>query len=109
MTKKQTINNVEWTKIGNLEWSKDIGEMDWEKACEKCKELGGRLPTRLELLDLLDNHRQEAEAMDDWYWSSTEYNSTYAWYVAFNNGSVYANYDKDHSFSVRCVRDIINS
>jgi len=35
MTKKQTINNVEWTKIGNLGWSKDIGEMDWEKACEK--------------------------------------------------------------------------
>jgi hypothetical protein len=49
MTKKQTINNVEWTKIGNLGWSKDIGEMDWEKACEECKRLGGRLPARVEL------------------------------------------------------------
>jgi hypothetical protein len=121
MTKKQTISQrldaieeklgmreiqPKWTKIGNLGWSKDIGEMDWEKACEKCKELGGRLPTRLELLDLLDNHRQEAEAMDDWYWSSTEYNSSYAWYVYFHDGDVTSANDKSFSFSVRCVRDI---
>ena len=94
-----------WTKIGNLNWSEDLGEMAWYKANEKCKELGGRLPTRVELIDLYDNYREECEGMSDFYWSSTEYGSYNAWYVSFYSGKVDGG-GKGVSFSVRCVRDI---
>jgi uncharacterized protein (TIGR02145 family) len=109
MTKQQTINNVEWTKIGNLEWSEYLGEMNWKQACEECKRLGGRLPARDKLINLYDNYWNEARMENDWYWSSTEYGSSYAWYVYFNSGGVDGNASKNYSFSVRCVRDIINS
>jgi prepilin-type N-terminal cleavage/methylation domain-containing protein len=36
------------------------------------------------------------------YWSSTEYNATYAWNVLFTNGFV-GSYSKTNSFRVRCV------
>ena len=49
------MKKIKWTKIGNLKWSEDLGEMTWDKAKEKCKEIGGRLPTRVELIDLYDN------------------------------------------------------
>jgi len=93
-----------WTKIGNLNWSEDLGKMTWDQAKEKCQELGGRLPTRVELIDLYDNHSQCRE-MENCCWSSTEYNSSNAWNVTFYNGNATYNY-KYNSFSVRCVRDI---
>ena len=37
---------TKWTKIGDLEWSEPLGEMDWYEATKKCEEMGGRLPTR---------------------------------------------------------------
>jgi len=92
-----------WKKIGNFEFSEDLGEMNWDDATKKCKEIGGRLPTRGELLDLFDNHREELGMVDS-YWSSTG-GSSYAWSVVFSNGSVsYRN--KRNSFSVRCVRKV---
>ena len=97
------MKKIKWTKIGNLKWSEDLGEMTWDQAKEKCKEIGGRLPTRVELIDLYDNHREECEKMEDYYWSSTEYNSTHAWYVNFTYGNAYY-HNRDNSFSVRCVR-----
>ena len=102
------MTKTKWTKINNLEWSEDLGEMNWEKAKAKCEELGGRLPTRLELIDLYDNHWGECKTMHNFlYWSSTEYNSYYAWNVHFNVGSVeYSN--ETNSFLVRCVRPIKN-
>jgi hypothetical protein len=109
MPKKQTINNVEWTKIGNLEWSEELGSMPWEQACEECKRLGGRLPARDKLINLYDNYWNEARMENDWYWSSTEYYSNYAWGVSFGSGGVSNINNRDGSFSVRCVRDIINS
>ena len=39
---------------------------------------------------------------NDWYWSSTEYNSSYAWGVGMNYGSVGSN-DKYSSYRVRAV------
>jgi hypothetical protein len=123
MTKKQTISQrldaieeklgmreiqPKWTKIGNLEWSEELGSMPWEQACEECKRLGGRLPARDKLINLYDNYWNEARMKNDWYWSSTEYNSNSAWYVYFHDGDVNG-YSKATSFSVRCVRDIINS
>jgi len=106
MTKKLiTKEHHTWTRIGKLEWSEDLGEMDWDEATKKCKEMGGRLPTRAELLDLYDNHREECKEMGGSYWSSTEYNSYNAWGVNFYNGFVYSNF-KCYSFSVRCVREV---
>jgi len=106
MTKKLiTKEHHAWTRIGNLEWSEDLGEMDWDEATKKCKEMGGRLPTRVELIDLHDNHREECEEMEDGYWSSTECGSDYAWLVYFLVGNVYYN-GKTGSLLVRCVREV---
>jgi len=106
MTKKLiTKEHHTWTRIGKLEWSEDWGEMDWDEATKKCKEMGGRLPTRVELIDLHDNHREECEEMEDGYWSSTESSSNSARGVNFNLGLVY-NDTKTLSFSVRCVREV---
>ena len=96
-----------WQKIGELKWSKNLGEMDWYEANKKCEELGGRLPTRLELIDLVDNHAEEIEDWDKKYnfWSSTEnhINSANAWYVSLNYGNTNY-YDKTtSSYYARCV------
>ena len=43
-----------------------------------------------------------------YWWSSTEYDATYAWYrrMYYGYGSVYRNYNnRRYGFSVRCVRD----
>jgi len=43
-----------------------------------------------------------------YFWSSTESNSSYAWYrlLSFNSSGVYRDYtNKDYGFSVRCLRD----
>ena len=44
-----------------------------------------------------------------YFWSSSEYNSTHAWYrrLNFDDTQVFRyNYNKRFGFSVRCVRDI---
>ena len=70
---KLSKEEIKWTRIGDLEWSEDLGEMNWYDAVEKCEELGGRLPTRVELMDLYDNHRDECkDFVANLYWSSTE-------------------------------------
>jgi uncharacterized protein (TIGR02145 family) len=46
---------------------------------------------------------------DAYFWSSTEYSSDYAWYriLGYYFSNVYRNYyDKQHGFSVRCIRDL---
>jgi hypothetical protein len=43
----------------------------------------------------------------EYYWSSSEYSSNYAWYLNFSNGYVYYRGSKDYgSGQVRFVRDI---
>ena len=37
----------------------------------------------------------------DWYWSSTEYSSGYAWYVNVSNGGIYLNVSKTGTVKVR--------
>ena len=39
--------------------------------------------------------------INDWYWSSTEYSSNYAWLVNVSNGGVYYYYNKTYSNRVR--------
>jgi len=98
-----------WQKVGNLEWSEPIGMMTWKKACKKCEEIGGRLPTRVELVELADNHQEEIK---DWetghcFWSATTVSggTHYAWGVYLYNGSTHHG-AKTGEYDSRCVRDI---
>jgi len=98
---------IKWTKIGDLEWSEDLGLMDWFQATKKCKKLGGRLPTRMELMDLYDNHGEECKNFALCYWSSTENSHTYAWYQNFATGNLDL-YNKNRSYYIRCVRAAVS-
>ena len=98
---------IKWTKIGNLLWSESLGEMTWYEAKKKCEELGGRLPTRTELIDLFDNHYEELRNLLDpgnYFWSSTEYyfGTTNAWYVYLYDGDT-SHYTKTDRNYIRCV------
>ena len=42
---------------------------------------------------------------NEWYWSSTEYNSSYAWYVGMNGGNI-NNYSKVNASRVRAVAPV---
>ena len=104
---KKVKEKYAFTKIGDLEWSEPLGEMPWEEATKKCEEMGGRLPTRLELLNLVDNHSEEIEDWDKYnnFWSATTLsNSTQnAWYTYLPSG--YTSYSaKTNSYDSRCVR-----
>jgi len=82
--------------------------MDWYEATKKCAEMGGRLPTRIELIDLIDNHAKEIEDWkDDIYWSATTLSDAtqFAWRTYLNNG--YTNYAaKTNTNDSRCVRSL---
>lgn len=103
---------IKWTKIGDLEWSDNLREMNWEEAMQKAKDIGARLPTRTELVDLFDNHYEESQdlikdATGYHYWSSTEYNSgtANAWNVYLYSGSTNNNNKTTNRYAVRCVRN----
>ena len=84
---------------------KELGEMNWEDAKEACANLGigWRLPTRLELLLMYNNQYELGGFANNYYWSSTEFNTTNAYFFLFTYGN--ANYTiKYNTFSVRAVR-----
>lgn len=91
---------------------KDLGhEYDWYNANEACDNLtyGGYddwyLPSKVEL-DYMYVLKSEIGGFSSaYYWSSTEYNSLYAWIQSFYDGSqdYYDGYKSD-CFRVRCVR-----
>ena len=101
--------DVQWTEIGELEWSEDLGEMNWEEAMAKAKSIGARVPTRIELIDLIDNHYEECQKLiedspSNYCWSATEYGSTVAWSVFLSNGTTSTSSKSTGSSQVRCVR-----
>jgi len=109
---EQEIKKQNWIKIGNLEWfEEEFPEMSWFDAVKKCKEAGGRLPTRLELLDLYDNHYEETEKLKlegYYFWSATTVSVTtnLAWRVFLHYGYTTINAKTDSAYyRVRCVRD----
>ena len=65
------------------------------------------LPSKDELLEMYNTIGQgESNAGDfgsGYYWSSSESNSSYAWYVYFSNGNSYTN-SKTNTYRVRPVR-----
>ena len=98
--KEETIQQI---PAKTLIWGETADKkMSWGEAKEWCEEQGGRLPTRVELLQAFEANVEGFETYD--YWSSTENVSDFAWLVDFYNG--YVNYgNKDYSDYVRCVRD----
>lgn len=107
---------------GGLEWQREPfpDEMTWEEADKACRalQLGGhadwRLPTRIELLTLVDDTRYEpaigTEHFPDtpsiWFWTATpaaRNPSGFAWLVSFLSGDS-SSVHRDLSLRVRAVR-----
>lgn len=86
----------------------------WDEAIKSAPE-GWRLPSRIEWLIMLENkekindalksHGGKALSEDDWYWSSSEYASYYAWYVSADYGDVDWDGKNGYDYYVRCVLD----
>lgn len=92
-------------KVVALKDAYDGKEVEWEKAVK------AGAPTRDEWYIILYFKKQINRLLDenggdpirdDYYWSSTEYSTTYAWIVYFSSGFVTYNY-KSSSFVVRPV------
>ena len=79
-------------------------EMNWEEANKWCKEQGGRLPTRAELLQAFDDNIGDFTPV--YHWSASTYvdSPSIAWYVSFYNGYV-SSTTKSYLYRVRCVRE----
>ena len=96
-----TLNGVKWLLGPEAE-----DELTWEDAVAWCKLNGGELPPR-EILFLASLNQDAA----DWfreqpYWSSTEFNATYAWVQSFRNGYTFYT-SKPTSSYVRAVRKVL--
>jgi hypothetical protein len=91
----------------------DLGKHNWEEAIKTCDELelngfnDWRLPTKEELDTLYSIFKVQGKGgFDDGsYWSSTEYNSYYAWRKNFKTGKVDRRGNKSKEQGVRAVRD----
>ena len=102
-------------KVGELEWQADVADkrMTWQEAKDYAANLGNgwRLPTRTELLTLVDDTRYDPacsvfpDCTGEWFWTSTPWagSSSYAWVVSFGNG-VASYLGVGNNYRVRCVR-----
>ncbi len=61
------------------------------------------LPSLNELQQLYTNRNAIGGFQNNWYWSSSEYDSDYAWSFYFGNGGAYYG-NKDYGTFVRAVR-----
>lgn len=89
-------------------------EMKWDEAMAEAKNAGKSLPTRDEWYIILYFKKEIQQLLEenggdkiksDYYWSSTEYLASYAWYVNFANGYVSSNH-KYNGLVARAVADI---
>ena len=92
------------------EVSPNLGEYDWETANITANDYRGGgyddwyLPTKDELNLVYQNLRKSKNIQDNnWYWSSSQYNSNNAWVHNFRTGGQ-GNYYKLYTSSVRAVR-----
>jgi hypothetical protein len=102
-------------KIGNLEWQSDISpkKMTWREAKDYAASFGDgwRLPTRNELLTLVDDTKYNPacsafpDCPSEYFWTSTPWagSSSLAWFVDFTYGDANGN-GVSSSGRVRCVR-----
>jgi hypothetical protein len=110
-------------KVTHLEWQQfvDAEASTWQEAATYCEKLalegdGYRLPTRIELLSLLD-FTVPSPSIDgvtfpatppDFFWSSSRFvgDTSIAWLVNFSGaGGFLSSSDLRSMFYVRCVRD----
>lgn len=78
---------------------KDIKKVDWWDGKRKCEEQFAQMPNLRQLEAICKNKEvlnkafieAGGEALNDgaYYWSSTEYNSNYAWRLGMGNGNRY--------------------
>ncbi len=109
-----TVDPSEEPVVG-LEWSDEMGIMDWDLANETCLNLGWRLPTIDELLIALNNQFTDGGSnpggfvLDVTYWSSKDFTPEGYPDTAQGGGTIMGSvytfadykYYQDH---VRCVR-----
>jgi hypothetical protein len=116
------VDNLDGTisdSISGLMWKKKSeGKFNWPEAMSlaspKMPHLFAgfsdwRVPTLAELKSLLGGDAQSfSEAAFpgsiEWYWSSTEFSPTAAWYVLVGTGAVNHAIKLDHRYEVRLVR-----
>lgn len=86
--------------------------LNFDEAQQFCLAEGGRCPTIDELTGIYLNKDKINAALkaanlpelkESWYWSSTEYNSGYAWALLMSNGYRYGNLKLSNYFYVRPV------
>ena len=111
------MSDIASVRVGKLQWQSDISPkgMTWQEAKDYVASLGDgwRLPTRTELLTLVDDTKYDPacsvfpDCPSEWFWTSTlrAGSSSYAWSVDFYSGYAYDGYVVSASISrVRCVR-----
>lgn len=83
------------------------GVYSWSNAVKACAKLGEGwcLPTKDELNQMYVNLKQQNRGGfgSVWYWSSSQYDTDYAWVQRFSDGSQYAG-NKGGDLGVRAVR-----
>ena len=82
-------------------------EVTWYNAKRECKELGKgwRLPTKEELDKMYNNKDLIGNFVNNNYWSSTEYDSRYAWMQVFIHKSIAITLKEGH-INARAVKSI---
>jgi len=85
----------------------ELGKMTWSEAIKTVRKLGDgwRLPTILELHLIYNSELKDKFKTDDYYWSSSEYNSYNAWGFYFGNGYT-DDYNKYNDYYVRAIRSL---
>lgn len=85
--------------------------LNFDEAQQFCQSAGGRCPTIDELTGIFLNKDKINAALkaanlpalkESWYWSSTEYNSNFAWLLSMSNGNR-TYFHKNYNFYVRPV------
>ena len=115
----RSASGVVTDNVTLLEWQDDVSStrMTWQESIDYCEALsldegGWRLPTRKELVGIVDYGRKNPainptfeNTVSNYYWSSTTDASgtSNAWYVGFNYGGQRYSY-KAYNNYVRCVR-----
>jgi len=82
-------------------------EVTWYNAKRECKELGKgwRLPTKDELDKIYNSKDLIGNFFNTNYWSSTEYNSDYAWMQVFTHKLIAITLKEGH-INARAVKSI---
>lgn len=78
----------------------------WREAKKACAKLGAgwRLPTKEELHEMYEKRDMVGGFTPFYYWSSTEFDSSSAWFQHFSSGIQHSDYKGIYHLGVRAVR-----